>query len=163
MNKETHTQALANKLAPVVTALGTLDLTAPHLVRKALQEKFPVGDAFWREVKELVRVGVANQWLCDRENAGIKFSRIQKAPAPDSGFVIDCVHMNRLGGGAHQHPKGEVSMAFCVDGDPRFDGWAEGWVVYGPRSWHVPVVSSGAMDIVYFLPGGAMIFGDRPK
>jgi hypothetical protein len=35
--------------------------------------------------------------------------------------------------------------------------------VYAPRSWHVPVVTSGAMDIVYFLPGGAMVFSDRPK
>lgn len=163
MNKETHTKALANKLTPVADALAALDVTAPHLVRKALAEKFPVGDAFWNEVKELVRVGVANQWLCDRENAGIKFSRIQKAPSADSGFAIDCVHMNRVGGGAHIHPNGEVSMAFAVDGDPRFDGWSEGWVVYAPRSWHVPVVTSGAMDIVYFLPGGAMVFSDRPK
>ena len=54
-------------------------------------------------------------------------------------------------------------MAFVVDGAAKFDGWGEGWVVYGPRSWHVPVVANGVMDIVYFLPSGAITFGDRPK
>ena len=51
-------------------------------------------------------------------------------------------------------PRGEVNLCFAVDGEPRFDGQAEGWVTFAPDSQHVPTVSDGRMLIVYFLPGG---------
>jgi hypothetical protein len=34
--------------------------------------------------------------------------------------------------------------------------------VYPPKSWHVPTVEHGVMDILYFLPGGAITFEPKP-
>ena len=59
------------------------------------------------------------------------------------------------------HPNGEVDLCFTVDGNPTFDGNAPGWTVYEPGSWHVPSVADGVMDILYFLPGGAIKFGPK--
>jgi hypothetical protein len=154
-------EQLIEKLKPVCDLLADVDLSMPHLVHRALDQKFPVGGPWFLEVKALVRSGVKDGWLCDRENQGVKFSRIKKA-AGEKDLSIDAVHM-RSSGGAHTHPNGEVSISFSVEGSPRFDGGGDGWTVYGPRSWHVPTVTGGVMDIVYFLPGGAMLFGDRPK
>ena len=44
-----------------------------------------------------------------------------------------------------------------------FDGHAEGWTVYPSGSWHVPSVAGGVMDILYFLPGGAIRFEADPN
>ncbi|RMG89073.1 MAG: DUF4863 family protein, partial [Candidatus Dadabacteria bacterium] len=33
-------------------------------------------------------------------------------------------------------------------------GQAEGWVVFGEGSDHVPTVTGGTMLLLYFLPGG---------
>ncbi len=65
-------------------------------------------------------------------------------------------------GPGHTHERGEVDLCFVVDGDPRFDGNPAGWTVYPPGSWHRPTVTGGAMDILYFLPDGAIRFEERP-
>ncbi len=154
-NKNNNDTLLAH-LAPVMELLRTQDLLLPHRARAALQQQFAVTSPWFLTAKALVRRGVAEGWLCDRQNAGVKFSRVKKAHAADD-FSVDAVHMS--GGGApHTHPLGEVSIAFAVSGAPRFDGHAEGFAIYAPRSWHVPTVTGGVMDIVYFLPGGAVQF-----
>ena len=66
-------------------------------------------------------------------------------------------------GMAHTHPGGEFDLCFAVSGSPTFDGRPEGWTVYAPGSWHVPTVQGGVMDILYFLPAGAMKFGPQPE
>ena len=93
-------------------------------------------------------------------NSGVRFSRVLKA-GPTAALSIDAVQMSGPGA-AHTHPAGEIDLCFAVDGDPRFDGAKEGWVVYRPNTWHVPTVQGGAMDILYFLPQGQMRFGDCP-
>ncbi|HJL17019.1 MAG TPA: DUF4863 family protein, partial [Sandaracinaceae bacterium LLY-WYZ-13_1] len=75
---------------------------------------------------------------------------------------IDCVHMDRPGPG-HTHPNGEIDLCFAVRGEPTFDGHPPGWTVYPPGSWHVPTVEGGVMDILYFLPGGAIRFEPNPN
>ena len=55
-----------------------------------------------------------------------------------------------------------MDLCFALDGDPTFDGNPPGWTVYGPESWHVPTVADGTMAILYFLPGGAIRFEERP-
>jgi hypothetical protein len=65
-------------------------------------------------------------------------------------------------GPGHTHPNGEIDLCFAVSGAPRFDGNAPGWTVYPPNSWHVPTVEGGVMDILYFLPGGAIRFEPKP-
>ncbi len=151
-------ETLRELLRPIVDVVRTIDPSAPDATAR-LNAALPLDSEFIRKVRALVREGVKDGWLCDRENAGIRFSRVQKDA---DGVSIDAVHMN-LAGGAHTHPNGEIDLAFAVSGDPRFDGRPEGWTVYGPNSWHVPTVEGGAMDIMYFLPGGAIRFGDKPE
>ncbi|MCB9652306.1 MAG: DUF4863 family protein, partial [Deltaproteobacteria bacterium] len=110
-------------------------------------------------VRALMRAGVEAGWLCDREAGGVRFSRVQKSV--EGGLSIDAVHMSAPGPG-HLHPNGEIDLCFAVSGAPTFDGRAPGWTVYGPGSWHVPTVAGGVMDILYFLPGGAMEFMAAP-
>ena len=53
---------------------------------------------------------------------------------------------------------GEVNYCVALEGEPRFDGHAPGWVVMPPGSGHVPTVSGGRMLIVYLLPKGQIEF-----
>lgn len=152
-------QELLEALAPVLRVVQALDFQDPQAEARLARE-LPLDGPELTRLRALTREGVAAQWLCDRENAGVRFSRVRKAEGP--GLSVDAVHMSTAGG-AHLHPNGEVSIAFAVEGAPRFDGRPEGWTVYGPNSWHVPTVEGGVMDILYFLPGGAMTFGPRPE
>lgn len=151
-------QTLLDALAPVLSVAATLDLQQAAAARATLAAKFPVDGDTWRTLKALFAEGRQAGWLCDRENAGVRFSRVQKGP----GFSIDAVHMQAPGPG-HTHGKGEIDLCFTVAGEPRFDGQPEGFVVYPPGSWHVPTVSGGVMDILYFLPDGAITFEDKPQ
>lgn len=153
------TQTLMEALEPVLAVLKTVDVTKPGAAH-ALNEQLPLQGARLQRVRELVREGVSAGWLCDRENAGVKFSRVHKAK--DGGLSIDAVHMSGPGAG-HLHPQGEIDLCFTVSGNPTFDGRPEGWTVFAPQSWHVPTVQGGVMDILYFLPGGQITFGPKPS
>jgi hypothetical protein len=147
-------------LAPILDALAPVSLDDPTAVKRMLDERFPPDGDVVTRARALFRAGVAAGWLCDRENAGVRFSRVLKATEPGK-WSIDAVHMQGPGA-AHVHPRGEVDLCFGVDGAPRFDDNPPGWTVYGPQTWHVPTVAGGAMDILYFLPGGAIQFGPKP-
>ena len=150
-------------LAPVLDAIAGLVLRDADAARRALDARFPKDGDVVADLRARFAAGRDNGWLCDKENAGVRFSRVQKASTttgPQS-LSVDAVHMNGPGPG-HTHGNGEVDLCFVVDGDPRFDGAVAGWTVYPPGSWHVPTVSGGTMDILYFLPGGAIRFEPRP-
>ncbi|MBX3246596.1 MAG: DUF4863 family protein [Myxococcales bacterium] len=152
--------ALLGHLDEMLALVKTLDLSRPDDAKAALDAAFPVGGPSFEAVRALVREGVEARWLADREAGGVRFSRPRKASA-EGEHSIDVVHMDRPGPG-HTHPNGEVDLCFAVEGTPRFDGAPEGWTVYPPGSWHVPTVEDGVMDIVYFLPGGAIRFEPKP-
>lgn len=149
-------EKLLTTLQPLLTRLAGIDVTKPAEAAAQLNREFPVSSL--GELKKLIREGVEARWLCERENSGVRFSRVLKA-GPTVPLSIDAVSMSTAGA-AHTHPSGEIDLCFAVSGDPRFDGAKEGWVVYPPNSWHIPTVQGGAMDILYFLPAGAMKFGD---
>ncbi len=154
-------ETLRVKLAPVVEFARTLDPADTVATKAKLDEHFPlIGDAMVA-LRALVREGIDAGWLADREAGGVRFSRVQKAQGPDD-VSVDVVHMNQAGPG-HTHPNGEMDLCFTVSGDAHFDGQPEGWTVYGPGSWHVPTVTGGVMDILYFLPGGAIRFETKPE
>jgi hypothetical protein len=150
-------QTLIEALEPLLTVLKTVDVEAPRAA-DALNEQLPLAGARLQKVRELVREGITAGWLCDRENAGVRFSRVKKSI--EGALSIDAVHMSGPGAG-HLHPQGEIDLCFTVSGNPTFDGRPEGWSVFPKGSWHVPTVAGGVMDILYFLPGGAITFGAK--
>jgi hypothetical protein len=143
-------------LAPFARAVANLDLTSPALATLALTEQFP--PSALRPVRELLKAANQEGWLTPkRASETLTFGRLAK-PAEDLGNCsIDVVDMSGAGA-SHTHPNGEVNLAFTLDGDPRFIGRPEGWIVEPPGSHHVPEVTGGRMLIVYFLPGGAMVW-----
>ena len=150
-------------LEPVLAVVRTLDPADPRAVVARLEREFPLDGPVMQRARATLRAAVESRAVCDRENAGVRYSRLLKADGP-TGLSIDLVHM--LGaGGAHVHPNGEIDLCFAVGSTEagRFDGRPEGWTAYAPQSWHVPTVEGGAMDIVYFLPGGAIQFGPQPE
>jgi len=149
---------LMKALQPILDVLKTINPSDPAAAA-ALSRALPLDGDVLKTVRQLLREGVEARWLCDREAGPIRYSRVQKLDP--SGFSIDAVHM-AAAGAAHTHPQGEIDLSFAVSGSPTFDGQPEGWVVYSPNTWHTPTVQGGAMDILYFLPGGAMQFGPRP-
>jgi len=154
-------QELQDALAPVVEFLDGLD-PADAEAAQSLNKKFPVDGDAMRTLAQLFAKGVEDSSLCDREGGpGVTYSRVGKAIGK-SEFTIDAVRMDRPGPG-HAHPKGEFDVCFVAEGEPLFDDQAPGWTVYGPDTWHVPTVSGGTMNILYFLPGGAIKFGPKPE
>jgi hypothetical protein len=154
-------ERLIAALDPVLTVVRTIDPADPTAVARLVEHLPPDGPVL-TELATLVRRGVTEGWLCEREANGVHFSRVAHPDHPATAPVsIDAVHMDGPGPG-HTHPNGEIDLCFAVSGDPTFDGHPPGWVVYPPETWHVPTVAGGRMDILYFLPEGALVFGDAP-
>lgn len=156
MSDREHLQDLC---APIVAAVKELDLRDPEAARAALEARFPFHSEVVQQIGRVLRAAVEARAVCDRENGGVRFSRVKKAGPGD--VSIDAVHMSTPALG-HTHPQGEVDLCFAASGAPRFDGRAPGWTVYAPGTWHVPTVEGGAMDILYFLPDGAIVFSPQP-
>ena len=144
-------------LSPLLSFVGGLDLTAPGEARAALNTAFPM-DGDWVAALRTTLVAAAEAGeVCNRGAPPVRWSRVFRAGDESAGLSADAVWMNGPGP-RHEHPNGEVDLCFSLEGDPRFDGEPEGWVVYGPGSRHVPTVSGGDMLILYLLPGGAIEF-----
>lgn len=143
-------------LAPMLDVLAEVDLAQPEKVKETLEQRWPAQSPTMLELQKQFQEGRERGYLCDREAGGVSFSRVLKAGVAGN-WSIDAVHMNAPGP-AHTHPKGEVDLCFAVEGSPRFDDNEPGWTVYGPGSSHAPTVSGGKMDILYFLPDGAIEF-----
>lgn len=150
-------ETLETALTPLFTALKDADLKDRALAGR-LAAEFPLDGPVVAAVRAAATAGVAEGWLCNRENAGIKFSRPVKPSPATHGLAVDAVVMDRIAGPKHTHPNGEVNLCFAEEGAPQFCGHGEGWVVFPPMSTHVPKVDGGRMLILYFLPGGAIEF-----
>jgi hypothetical protein len=152
-------EELDRALAPVLAVVGRVDPNDPDAATK-LSRELPIDGPVLEALRQVVRRGVDERWLAERDSGGIRFSRVRKAGS-ENELSVDCVNMAMAGPG-HTHPNGEIDLCFAVSGEPRFDGRPAGWTVYPAGSWHVPTVAGGEMDILYFLPGGAIRFGDAP-
>ncbi len=152
-------ERLVAALADVMDVVRGIDPAKGSDAAAELNRRLPVDGAPMRALADLVREGIESGWLCEREANGVRFSRVAKAEHPGTApHSLDAVHMSGPGPG-HTHPNGEIDLCFAVSGAPTFDGHGPGWVVYPPGSWHVPTVAGGVMDILYFLPEGAIAFG----
>jgi hypothetical protein len=155
----TEKSALIEALSPIIDSIST---GAPQDGGEAvrLNQAFPIGCDTLVEIKAALVAGKKEGWLTPNGKDGMCWGRLSKATPQTKSLSIDAVYMEHAGPG-HTHPSGEYDLCFTVDGNPKFDGHGEGWVVYPPGSWHIPTVTGGAMIILYFLPEGAIRFGSR--
>jgi hypothetical protein len=123
-----------------------------------LNAEHGAGSPSFAALKSACLDGVAAGWLCDREGGGIRYGRIFKPEPALHGFSVDVVDMNDIAGPHHVHPNGEIDLIMPIEGNARFDGRPEGWLVYPPGSGHKPTVSSGRALVLYLLPDGKIQF-----
>ncbi|MCB9566548.1 MAG: DUF4863 family protein [Myxococcales bacterium] len=153
--------SLIELLAPLLAKVAALrpesrdDDAAIADLEAELADAFPIDGELVQAIGASLERGVAEGWLCDRGEPDARFSRVARASAATHDLSIDVV---RLAGAAlrHRHPRGEVTLGFAVEGEPRFCGRVAGWIFAGPGSTHVPEVNAGRMNLIYFLPGGAV-------
>jgi len=148
-------QSLLAQLDAPMAAAARNDLSDPAAARAALERAWPAHGPAAQALRAQLVQAVADGVICDRGGEAIRYSRLCKPDATPHGVSVDFVWMTGPGI-HHRHPRGEVNLCFAVEGQPRFDGQPEGWVVFAPDSRHVPTVTGGRMLIVYFLPGGAV-------
>lgn len=158
--------ALVAMLSRLKNDLVSVNLQKPDAARLALQAKYPLTGDYMVEVRRLCQRGIDEGWLSAAAMADLRSLRL----VPHSKqfpFAIEALHLRGAGAG-HAHPKGEISVAWPVDGTPRLVGGSPGWQVMAPGSKHVPEVAGGAMFVLHFLPAGqidwdAKVKPDRPR
>ena len=123
-----------------------------------LNARWPHDGAAFAKLSALCAEGERDGWLMPREAGGIKFGRALKPGAAAGDFSVDVVHMHDVKGPHHIHPNGEIGAVMPIDGEPRFDGFPQGWYVYGPATDHHPTVTGGDAYVLYLLPDGAIEF-----
>lgn len=148
---------LLDTFRPLLDAAHGVDLTEPDVARDVLANRLHPhsreAHALNQELLSLLDAGR----IAERGEMPVRWGRVTKALPESRDFSIDVVHMNGPGP-HHVHPEGEVNWCVALEGEPRFDGQAPGWVVMPPGSGHVPTVSGGRMLIVYLLPKGRIEF-----
>ena len=153
--------ALLELLRPILAAVAAMRpeerRSAEEVValEAALEREWPAEGATARAIGAALRAGVEAGWLCDRGEPDARFSRLAKPSPATSGLSVDVVRL-RGAGLRHGHPQGEVTLGFAVEGSPTFEGRPPGWVFLPPGSVHVPTCAGGQMDLIYFLPAGAV-------
>lgn len=165
---------LQKELQAISAFLSSIDLSAPWMtdssevreqdqisidkpsldIQSMLNRTYPISKL--AHIKQLIIEGIEEGWFAPYDGKNLTYGRLCKAEN-NGGISIETVVMTSTGPG-HIHPFGEFDLCFNVDGDSRFDGFEEGWVVYPPTSWHVPTVTDGKMAILYFLPEGKIQF-----
>jgi hypothetical protein len=128
-------------------------------LERILEQRFAWAGERIQAVGAAIERGIAQGWLCNRGDAHARFSRLAKPSADTADLSIDVVSM--IGDAIdHTHPNGEVTIGFPAAGEPaqavRFEGRGPGWVFCRPGSRHVPHVDGGRMNLIYFLPDGAV-------
>lgn len=146
-----------------------------------LNTHYGADSPYYAAMRRACATGVAQGWLCARENGGIRWGRVHEASEALGGFSVDVVEMDgtanrgtadrgaanhgaagrRIVGPHHVHPLGEVDLVMPLDEGALFDGHGAGWCVYGPGSAHSPTVSEGAAWVLYLLPEGQIQFTRR--
>lgn len=148
-------ETLIELVRPILDHLAKADLSAPDKAIAELNAAFPPDSAYVKSIRKLFSEGIAAGWLCDKKGGAASFSRVAKTGEATKGFSIDAVRLEGPGVW-HRHTTGEVDLCFSDTPDARFDGFSEGWVVFAPGSAHVPTSTAGAMNILYFIPNGAL-------
>lgn len=147
---------LKSLLAPISIFVKGLDLEDPKAAEDALNRKWPANSAEATALRTAALDALKAGTICNRENAGVKFSRVLKPEHDAGGCSIDAVFMKDCSGPVHTHTKGEVCFCIPTDGKPAFEGRTDTWVVMRTGSRHMPTVKGGTMLILYWWPEGAV-------
>ena len=123
-----------------------------------LNQHYGADSPGYAALRNAVASGVAQGWLCERENDGIRWGRVFKPAAELGGCSVDVVQMKDIAGPHHAHPQGEIDLIMPIDTGAEFDGHPAGWCVYGPGTAHRPTVSKGEAWVLYLLPKGEIEF-----
>lgn len=149
-------EELQGQLKPIVDWIANKPLDAE--LAAELNSEFAPGSAVYDSLAETLKDGVADGWLANREQGGIKFGRALKPSDALQGFSVDVVEMTDITGPHHIHPNGEIDLVVPLDQTAAFDGQGAGWVVYEAGSAHFPTVTGGKAIVLYLLPDGAIEF-----
>ena len=151
---------LLGELEALLPAIEAVDVAKPADAEKSLEKHAPLLSPLVKRIEALAKKGAAEGWLLPK-SAGpkVRFGRFLKDL---SGFSVDFVSMEGPAAG-HTHTKGEINLGFALSGKPLFDGRPPGWAVFPPASHHIPTVTGGEMLIVYFVPGGQVVWDAAPK
>ena len=158
----TSMPTLLSLLDPILARVAELEpercVTTESIaaLEATLEREFPHAGAQVQAIGELLAKGIEDGWLADRGAPEARFSRVAKAGPDTHGLSIDVVSM--IGAGVeHTHPRGEITIGFpAAPQTCHFESRPPGWVVLGPGSRHVPTVTGARMNLIYFLPGGAV-------
>lgn len=168
MSNDPHplTSELLALLDPILARIAALDLAAcatpaqVQALEATLEREFPHAGAQIQAIGDVIVRGISADVMANRGQGDARFSRVAKSSDATHGLSIDIVSM--IGAGLeHTHPAGEVTIGFPASsetpaGDCQFESRQPGWVFLGPGSRHVPRVDGGRMNLIYFLPGGAV-------
>ena len=149
-------EELQGQLKPIVDWIAGKPLDAG--LAAGLNSTFAPGGAVYDSLAATLKDGVADGWLANREQGGIKFGRAIKPSDALQGFSVDVVEMTDVKGPHHIHPNGEIDLVVPLDESAAFDGQGAGWVVYEAGSAHFPTVTGGKAIVLYLLPDGAIEF-----
>jgi len=155
---------LLDQLAPILARIAEL-APANHTttaqieaLEQILEREFPHAGPRVQAIGALLARGVDEGWLANRGGPEARFSRVAKPSPATHQLSIDVVNM--LGAGLeHTHTAGEITIGFPASSaaqNCQFEGRPPGWVFCGPGSRHVPTVEGGRMNLIYFLPDGAV-------
>jgi hypothetical protein len=169
-NTLSPSEQLLELLAPILARVSELDIgshaskTELRTLEATLEHEFPHAGAHVQAIGRAIERGIAAGELANRGEPDARFSRVAKPSPASCGLSIDLVSM--IGAGLeHTHPTGEITIGFAAQGGggevgegeaSRFEGRAPGWVCLGPGSRHVPRVEGARMNLLYFLPDGAV-------
>lgn len=160
MNRE----AFRNLVAEFTTELAGQPLD--EALQARLNAAHGPGTHHYETLFAACRSGVAQGWMCEREQGGIRYGRVLPPSPATHGFSVDVVDMHEVAGPHHVHPHGEIDLVMPLagpeglapGGHARFDGQGAGWKVYPAGSGHRPTVSDGRALVLYLLPEGAIEF-----
>jgi hypothetical protein len=156
-------EELLELLAPILARVAELDIashqskTELRTLEATLEHEFPHAGEHVQAIGRAIERGIAAGELANRGEPDARFSRVAKPGPASSGLSVDIVSM--IGAGLeHTHPAGEITIGFAAQptSSCQFEGRAPGWVCLGPGSRHVPRVEGERMNLLYFLPGGAV-------
>jgi Domain of unknown function (DUF4863) len=155
------------------------DMTTSTEVEQWLNTKYGVESELYKDLSQLISLGVEKGWAADAEIAGPRYRRSQLvAPCAQTFFFsvtavlmdsTDNAQNNPEGsfrGGYHLHPYGEFNLVVPLNEGAAIagpNGWCYvGWTAPAPGSHHFPEVKGGAVISLTFLPAGRIAFDVKP-